>query len=166
MPGSTLDVASEPAEVVTSPSSSPTDPPCAVTRPTAPFFVPPDRFLPAPPRSHGAEWYGTDALWTSLDRDGEIWRDLPVGPSGWVQKTVWWSADWDPGAEPEPAITVSGRRLDAPGTFAFGPGTNASAPDINTAMMVGIDIPEPGCWQITAEYRDASLTFVALVSWE
>ena len=165
-PGPSRIAANASAEGVASPSLPPSDPRCAVTMPTEPFFVPPDRFLPSPPRSHGAEWYGTDALWTTLDQYGEIWRDLPVGPSGWVQKTVWWSADWDPGAEPEPAIVVSGQRLDAPGAFEFTPGTNASAPDINTAMMVGIDIPQPGCWEVTGTYRDVSLTYVVLVSWE
>jgi hypothetical protein len=58
---------------------------------------------------------------------------------------------------------VTGRRLDAPGTFEFGPGTNASAPDMGTAMMVGIDIPELGCWEVTGTYRGTSLSYVVLV---
>ena len=145
-----------------SPSLSPDAVACDVTRPD-PIFVPPAGYLREPPRSHGTEWYGSAGLWTLLDRDGEVWRDLPVSPEGLTQKTVWWSANWTPEAELEPDIIVSGRRLDALGDFWFSPGTNASAPGYDTAMMVGIDVPAAGCWEITGTYRGVSLTYVVLV---
>jgi hypothetical protein len=62
-------------------------------------------------------------------------------------------------------ITVVGTRLDALGTFTVGPGTNASA-DFGTAMLVGITVPEPGCWRLTGNYLDASLSIVVLVEGE
>ena len=65
--------------------------------------------------------------------------------------------------EPQPRISVVGTRLDAPGTLTSGPGTNASA-DFGEAMLVGVEIPSPGCWQITASYGDAVLSFVVLVT--
>lgn len=65
--------------------------------------------------------------------------------------------------EPEPAITVVGTRLDGPGTFTAGPGTNASA-DFGEAMLVGVEIPTAGCWQITASYRDAVLSYVVWIT--
>lgn len=81
------------------------------------------------------------------------------------QKTFWWSIEW-PGAddEPEPAITVVGTRLDGPGTFTAGPGTNAGRADFGQAMLVGVEIPTAGCWQITASYRDAVLSYVVSIT--
>ena len=89
-------------------------------------------------------------------------RDLPQSAGGLTQKTFWWSADWAPTGQPEPAITVTGRRLDGPGSFSFGPGTNASA-DFGTAMLVGIDVPTTGCWEITGRYQTATLSFTVSV---
>lgn len=137
---------------------------CDVTRPDPPF-VAPRPYLASPPEYYGSEWFGSDALWTMLHRDGEVWSGLPHGSDGVSQKTFWWSVDWPPDAEPEPAITVVGTRLDGSGVFSFGPGTNASA-DFGTAMLVGIEIPTSGCWQITGRYRDAELSYVVWVEGE
>lgn len=142
-------------------------PACEVTRPQ-PVFVPPGpdipegRFLATPPDYYESDWYGSARLWTMLHREGEVWGPWVRLDDGLPMKTFWWSADWVPQDELEPAITVVGRRLDAPGTFRFGPGTNAAA-DFGAAMLVGIDLPTYGCWQITARYRDASLSYVVSV---
>jgi hypothetical protein len=128
-----------------------------------PAFRAPRPYPETPPAYYQAAWYGTAHLWTMLDRDGELWHDLPEDSSGFSQKTFWWSIDWPFRTEPEPAITVTGQRLDDPGSFRFGdPGTNASA-DFGTAMLVGVEVPTAGCWQITGTYRGASLSFVAIV---
>jgi hypothetical protein len=134
---------------------------CPVTRPDPPF-VPPSGYLATPGVSR-LGWYGSAALWTWLDNDGEDWTGLPQTPTGLPQKTFWWSADWLPMAEPQPAIAVSARPLDGTGGVTFGPGTNASAGDIGTAMLVGIDLPGPGCWKIGARYRSAELSYVVWV---
>jgi hypothetical protein len=77
---------------------------------------------------------------------------------------LWFSANW-PGTAVEqvPLITVSGRRLDGPGTFTFGPGTNATSSDFGEAMLVGIEVPTAGCWEITGRYRGAELSYVVTV---
>ena len=145
----------------------PSAPACEVTRPQ-PVFVPPGpdipqgRFLATPPDYYESDWYGSARLWTMLHHDGEVWGPWVRLDDGLPMKTFWWSADWVPQDELEPAITVVGRRLDAPGTFRFGPGTNAAA-DFGAAMLVGIDLPTYGCWEITARYRDASLSYVVSV---
>ena len=137
---------------------------CAVTRP-APPFVPPRPYLSAPPDLYASDWFGSSGLWTMLDRDGEVWAqgDLPHDADGFSQKTFWWSAAWTPGAEPEPAITVAGTRLDGAGTFEVSGGTNASA-DFGTAMLVGVVFPTAGCWQVTGRYRDATLSYVVSIT--
>jgi hypothetical protein len=134
---------------------------CAVTRPDPPF-VAPSPHLESAPASYGSAWFGSAQLWTMLNYEGEVWAQLPKGPDGFGQKTFWWSADWRPGDEPEPAITVTGTRLDGPGTLRSAGGTNAGA-DFGVAMLVGIEIPTAGCWQITGQYRDASLSYVVRV---
>jgi hypothetical protein len=163
--GSGLPVASAgPGVAEASPSPSPTPtatPICEVTRPE-PVFTAPRPFPSTPPGYYKSDWFGSAALWTMLNRDGEVWRNLPQSVDGLTQKTFWWSADWVMADEPEPPITVIGRRLDGPGTFGFGPGTNAMA-DFGTAMLVGVDFPTTGCWKITGRYRSASLSFIVLV---
>ena len=138
-------------------------PTCDVTRPTP--FAAPSPYLVSPPAVYESVWFGSRALWTMLDPDGETWAQsaLPRGPGGLSQKTFWWSADRIPQDDLVPAITVTGTRLDGPGTFEFGPGTNASA-DFGPAMLVGVEFPTPGCWQLTARYRDAVLSYVVLIT--
>jgi hypothetical protein len=135
---------------------------CPLTRPNPPF-LPPDPFMSKPPASYGSAWFGRADLWTMLSFGGEDWHDLPHNPGGLTQKTFWWSANWPFRKELEPAITVVGRRLDGAGQFSAGdPGTNATA-DFGTAMLVGVDVPSAGCWQITATYRGAELSYVVRV---
>ena len=137
---------------------------CAVTLP-APVLVPPPPAPASPPAYYGSDWFGSPALWTMIERDGEVWKQssLPHNPEGLTQKTFWWSADWQPDSEPQPAITVIGTRLDGSGDFTFGDGTNASA-DFGTAMLVGVDFPSAGCWQLTGRYRDAELRYVVWIT--
>lgn len=109
-------------------------------------------------------WYGTSRLWTILQRDGEVWNELPHGPSGFAQKTFWWSADYDVNHESQPAISVTGRQVGGPARFESpAPGTNAQA-DFGSAMLMGMDIPTTGCWEITAGYRRTSLSYVVWVT--
>lgn len=135
---------------------------CAVTKPIS-AFVPPPPYLASPPDYYRSAWFGSAALWTMLNVDGEVWNasSLPHG-QGLSQKTFWWSAEWSLNTEPAPPITVVGTRLDGPGSFRFSPGTNASA-DFGTAMLVGVEFPTPGCWQVTGRYRDALLSYVVWI---
>jgi hypothetical protein len=134
---------------------------CPLTKPDGSFtppaepgadFVPPD----------GEAWYGSPFLWTLLDVDGEVWRGLPKSTLGLTQKTFWWRHGYRVQQEPRPEIYVTGRRLDGPGRFGFGPGTNASF-GLGTAMLVGIDIPDLGCWELTGRYGNETLSYVVWV---
>ena len=156
-------IGNPPSEAGTSRPVATGDTGCAVTRPD-PAFVAPSPYPAAAPPLYESEWFGSEALWTMLDRDGEVWR-FPVGPDHLSEKTFWWSLQW-PGMrdEQQPEITVVGTRLDGPGTFTSGPGTNAQRDDFGEAMLVGVEIPSPGCWQITASYRGAVLSYVVLIT--
>jgi hypothetical protein len=135
---------------------------CQPTRPRPSFTAPPP--APAkPPTHYGSDWFGSEDLWAMLERDGETWSGLPRNNGYYGQKTFWWSANWPFNEELEPRITVSGRRLDGPGRFFNeGPGTNAHA-NFGAAMLLGVGFPTTGCWEITARYKGAVLSYVVLV---
>jgi hypothetical protein len=132
---------------------------CPVTRPPDPPFVPADG-PQRPPDYYDAFWYGTDALWAMPPFDG-TWP-LDRGEDGWyTQKAFWWSEDF---AETVPDISVTGRRLDGPAApIRADHPTNAGA-DFGLAMLVGIELPTPGCWELTATYRGHSLSYVVYVA--
>jgi len=129
-----------------------------ITVPGEPYFATAP-YPRQPPSAYHADWYGNADLWTMLQPGGEVWR-LPKQGSSFTQKTFWWSRNF---GELQPLIAVTGKRLDAPGTFSAGnPGTNAIA-DFGSAMLVGVDIPAAGCWEIRAQYKGAELAYVVRV---
>ena len=94
-----------------------------------------------------------------------IWASLPNNPEGYTQKIFWWSDLYVLKDELEPAIDVTGRRLDADAPLLnVSGGTNASASDIGDAMLTGVDFPTLGCWEITGQYKNSVLTFVVWVA--
>lgn len=151
------------------PSTPP--PSCPVTKPGSSTFVPPEPYPVAPPPLYDAVWYGSEALWTMVSPEGEIWQGLPYHADFsdepvFVQKSFWWRSGYSASDEPRPQLTVTGKRLDKPGpTFeAGGPGTNGYRADIGSFMLTGIGIPTPGCWEITGRYGDAELSYVVWVA--
>lgn len=142
----------------------PHDPPasCPVTSLQTPSFIP-----PSPYDSLGFEgefWYGSNSLWTAIRQNG-IWEALPHNPEGYTQKVFWWREGYIWNEEPQPELIVTGKRVDAtaPPLIASS-ATNASASDIGSAMLVGVDIPTLGCWKITGKYAEAELSFVVWVA--
>jgi hypothetical protein len=152
-----------PVETVTS-EVVPHDPPanCPITVPQNPIFVP-----PAPYDSMGYDgefWYGSDSLWTAVRENG-IWEALPHNPEGYTQKVFWWRDGYVWTEEPQPVLIVTGERLDMPAPpLHVSEATNASASDIGSAMLVGVDMPTLGCWKITGKYKDTELSFVVWVA--
>lgn len=139
---------------------------CPVTEPGNSPFTPPSEAPEGPPELYDAVWYGTPELWTTVYNDGQVWTDLPVGPDGGLtQKTFWWAKGYVFDEEPAPDIAVTAEQIDgdAPVVQAGSPGTNATNPDLGSFMIVGLEIPQEGCWRVTARYRDATLSYVVWV---
>jgi hypothetical protein len=131
---------------------------CPVTRPRGAPFIPP------PPYPHDAPgddfWHGSDDLWTSLPPDG-VWQALPHNPGGYTQKLAWWRKGYMWTDEPEPDLVVTGRRLDAPARqLDASRATNAFTEEYGSMMLVGVDFPTLGCWEVNGRYGDASLRYV------
>ncbi len=136
---------------------------CPVTRRPEPPFVPPSPYSPGAPFT-SEFWYGSEALWTSLNADG-TWRGLPYQAGGYTQKVFWWRKGYFWTDEPEPQLSVTGRRLDASAPpLRASKATNAFAQDIQSAMLVGVDVPTFGCWEITGRYGGHELSFTVWVA--
>ncbi len=143
----------------------PANPPatCRVTLPAAELFVPPSPY-PAKPPGEGSFWFGTAELWTRLKTDG-TWRVLRTS-SGYREKTFWWREGYYWRADPTPNLRVSGRRLDAAARpLVASRATNGYLEqDLKSFMLVGVDFPTAGCWEVTGQFGDDSLTFVVWVA--
>jgi hypothetical protein len=79
-------------------------------------------------------------------------------------KIFWASVDYDYHKEEYPDLKVTGRRLDgnAP-PLVTDEATNAF-PGPGAAMLVGVYVPTPGCWEITGDYKGQKLSFVVWVT--
>jgi hypothetical protein len=140
------------------------DPPasCPTTVPQNPPFMPPAPYNTL--EFQGEFLFGSKNLWTAIPTDA-IWYSLPHNPNGYSQKVVWWRDGYVWTEEPEPALTVTGERLDAVAPpLNVSKATNAYASDIGSAMLVGIDLPTLGCWKITGKYSNTELSFVVWVA--
>ena len=130
---------------------------CPVTIPAEPAFRPPDPYPTSPSVGPEFIWYGDERLWTVLEIDGI--HDVK-------RKSVWWSTDFEGGAqEARPKIAVSWQRLDSDARpiRAGPPGTNAFTAEDGVFMIAGIEPTDSGCWEATATYRNATLSYVYLV---
>lgn len=135
---------------------------CPVTAPGNNAFTPPSEAPDGPSSVYEAVWYGTPELWTMVNPNGEVWRDLPVGTDGSLtQKTLWWSESHAPGDPAE--ITLTAEHLDGSAPTVEASGGDGSHPFLGDFMVVGFELPEPGCWRVTAHYKGASLSYVVWV---
>ncbi len=124
---------------------------CPVTIPSQGFTPPAD--YKATPSDPNLVWFGKDELWTVLSTDG----------SYQPRKSVWWSVNFPGGQEEEvPPIAVTYRLLNADSDFTIESteGTNAYTDADGWFMIATIDPQASGCWEVTAVYKDASLTYI------
>jgi hypothetical protein len=137
---------------------------CPVTKPSDHPFIPPPPYTAK--ASATTFWFGTDELWTDLPISG-MWRGLPhYSPNDprFRQKMAWWRVGYNWRAEPNPALKITGRRLDGLAAPVVADVNNAFW-DHQSAMMSGLFIPTVGCWEITGRYHDeVMLSFVIWVA--
>jgi hypothetical protein len=146
--------------VVTPPADAATAS-CRATQPPVPAFQPPSDEAPHPPDPAAAKqweerwfWYGSPQLWTQLPRGEHFARR---------DKIFWWSAGYRDRArvEQRPNIVVTISRVGSGVTTAINELPTHAGFDGATALLTMVDFPEPGCWQVTANYRGNRLAFVA-----
>lgn len=136
---------------------------CAVTRAPAVPFVPPK---PYPARPIGDSfWFGNKKLWTLLPANG-TWRLGHYSPTtpGFRQKIFWWREGHFWRADPTPALTVRGKRLDGAAPDFMIPRANSGYNEFfKSFMLVGVDFPTVGCWEVTGRFDGEDLAFIILV---
>ena len=133
---------------------------CPVTKPyQSRGFVPPPGY-PGP--STGHFYLGTDRLWTMFPIKGVLKGTTASGATH--LELVWFRQGYNQWVEPTPRLKVHGKRLDgtARGVAVSQPKFIGSTP--RNAMLVGLDIPDSGCWQITGRFEDEELAFVVWVT--
>jgi hypothetical protein len=129
--------------------------PCLVTLPPSPAFIPPGPYQSSP--DENGFWFG----------DRELWVRLPIELTARQgDKLFVWSTEYkDPARESKPALVVTGRRLDGESRpFVAQNATNVLSLRGGPAMLIGITVPEAGCWELTAFYRSATVSFVVSVN--
>ncbi len=137
---------------------------CPVTRPADQPFIPPQPF---PEKAfEGSFWFGTDELWTDLRASGTWGLIQPTAAYPSIrQKLFFHRQGYDWHTEPQPALTVTGKRLDAPASpLSADKANNGCCISHKSFMVTAINLPTSGCWQIVGHYHDRELTFVVWVT--
>ena len=138
---------------------------CRVTTPAEQPFVPPAPYRAKP--SEGSFWFGTDRLWTSLPSSGS-WSGLPPytpDDTTFRQKMIFGRQGYDPMAEPQPKLRLTGKRLDGLAPLLLSDeASNGWTRRDQPFMVTGINFPTIGCWKITAHYKTEDLTFVLWIA--
>ena len=106
--------------------------------------------------------YGSELLAVLLPVDGK-WIGMGA-ERNYSDKFWWWRLNCDAQTEPQPDLRISGLRLDHPApTIEITDPTNAYGNNWD-AMLVGMELPTSGCWELRATYQGAQeLTVVVLV---
>jgi hypothetical protein len=138
---------------------------CPTTRPPDPPFVPPAPYPPRPPPLYGDMfWYGTNGLWTWLHANGTWSMARGLGAVRF-DKSFWWREGYDWQTETTPRLQLTGRRLDAAAPrVTISEATNGFRDDIGAFMLIGLELPTGGCWELTGHYAGRSLRFVVRVN--
>lgn len=134
---------------------------CPVTRST-----PETRFTPPPPHEAAKAdgpmfWYGSDALYVFLSSDGR-WRGI-TSPAGTRNKSFWYRKDAEWLEEFPYQLRVTAKRLDAAGPMITFHRVNNAIMGEEVAMLLMLELPERGCWQVSGNYKADYLSWVTWV---
>jgi len=113
-------------------------------------------------------WLGTEKLWIALPKSGSVWAWLPrhsrgPGNPNLTAKIFWGSVDFDRRKEDPPQLKVTGRRLDGDAPPLVVDKVTHALFEPHDAMLAGVYVPTPGCWEITGDYKGQKLSYVVWV---
>jgi hypothetical protein len=125
-------------------------------------------FVPPPPyrsvlNSPDRVWYGSESLWTSIS---PAFRS--IGKTPIAVKLVYWRVGFDLMNEPNPDLTVIAKRLDkaSPVVSSDRPTAGKLHGDdspTGMAMITVMRFPSEGCWEVAANYKGKTLTWIVAV---
>jgi hypothetical protein len=128
---------------------------------SCPTTVAPSRSFAEPsPSSASRFWYGSEALAVLLNRSG-TWQGMGRKHNH-RNKLFWWRQGYIGSTEQRPELIVSGRKLDGEAPPAnVSRATNAYHKDFGGwAMLVMVEFPASGCWEVTGQYKGQTTSFV------
>lgn len=134
---------------------------CPVTKST-----PETRFTPPPPSTPAEPdapmfWYGSDALYTHLHADGR-WRGI-AAETGVRNKLFLYRRNPEWREEFPYQLVVTAQRIDADEPMLTVPRVTNAIMGSEVAMLTMLELPRRGCWQVTANYKSDSLSFIVWV---
>jgi hypothetical protein len=137
---------------------------CTITKPPSPPYTPPP---PYPSELGEGFWFGSEKLWTHLPANG-TWTLGHYSPaeSAFRQKLLWYREGFNAKEESKPKLIVTGKRLDAPAPPLGVDGPTGSWRPENPGdsfMVIALNIPTTGCWEISGQYGEDKLSFVVWV---
>jgi len=98
-------------------------------------FAPVSEHPEGPPPLYEYLWYGTPALWTMINPNGDVGRKRRL-----VERRLLAHGRTRAGHHRHAEhLDGSASRVEA------GPGTNGFHPDLGDFMLVGVEIPDPRC---------------------
>src|SRR5688572_1406910 len=102
-------------------------------------------------------WYGSEGLAVWLDRDG-TWQ-------GMRDKLFWWREGYNGATETRPRLTVTARRLDGEAPPVHVPRATNAHHEVfgGWSMLMMLEFPTAGCWEVTGRYKGQTLSFVVQV---
>lgn len=109
----------------------------------------------------GSFWYGSHALAVALPKEGAKCSTTKLG-ANLSMKLFWWSDKYVAGTS-QPFVVSAHNLHGDPGTIRITPPHNATHTADGGpphAMLVGLDIQDPGCWEITGEFLGETLTII------
>jgi hypothetical protein len=135
---------------------------CPLNQAPATTFVPPAPFSPV---ALPADVFliGTEKLWT-VAKESMVWEWSPhqlgheMEPQPLTTKIFWYRVGYNPRTEPSPNLKVTGKRLEGHGGPLVVQYSNAIMGDVS-AMLTGVYVPRPGCWEITGNYEGDTVSF-------
>ena len=112
-----------------------------------------------PSSSHG--WYGSDELTALIPKDGH-W--VGMGPDrNYSDKFWWWRRGYNARKEPNPELIISGTRLDGPASPVLVTDTTNGYGENWSTMLVGMEFPTAGCWEVIGKYGGNELKLIVKV---
>lgn len=80
------------------------------------------------------------------------------------EKFLWWSEEFDVDEDETPDLIMTAKRLDGEASsFQTSEATNIYHESIDWAMLSGVEMASPGCWELTGQYKGHQLSFVLWV---
>jgi len=148
-----------PILLFTSASSTASDSICQTTNPKTSQVVVPWKNQHHP--GNDSVWFGTESLAALLPPDG-TWTGFENGQA-FGTKIWFWSKNWNSTEELRPALKVYAQKTNDKTLKSESlSATQGHAADWQ-AMLTGIGLPTPGCWKISAYYKESNVSFVVNV---